>query len=333
MLQHMHAFGELDHRDASVAAEIARVQHAAYQVEADLIGFDGIPPLHETASDVTRLELTLVGARDETGRLVGLVGYRRSADAVDIDRLAVDPEFHRRGIGAQLLDEVHRREHTATVFEVSTGAANTPAIRLYHRLGYHTTGREHLPQGLTSATTSTTHWATARSSGARCERLPVVSVLGGSQRPVKLPAGSDATPVLDDLPVLHPPHLYVIDCHDAIARRNTEHLADVSEAGSAAMDDEVAFCNEFALQPLDGLEAGEETSLPRPSVCQIAGPRMGPVRLVEALVDDFHVPVAISRALFKEASHDLLGCLPGHGRTLHRGRASPSGLRRCWVGR
>ena len=129
-----------------MAASTVEVQRAAYRVEADLIGFDGIPPLHETAGDVEALDLVLLGAHDD-GRLVGLVGYRRDGDTVDIDRLAVHPDHHRKGIGAALLRQVHLIEATATAFEVSTGEANLPAVALYERLGYRSTGTAEIAPG------------------------------------------------------------------------------------------------------------------------------------------------------------------------------------------
>lgn len=143
----VHRIERLDHRDPAVAADVVRLQRAAYRVEADLIGFDGIPPLHESAADVTALDLTLLGAHDE-GRLVGVVGYERRDGLVDVHRLAVDPAHHRRGVGRGLLHELHRREEAAAAFEVSTGAANAPAIELYLRIGYRSIGTEHLPAGL-----------------------------------------------------------------------------------------------------------------------------------------------------------------------------------------
>lgn len=38
----------LDLSDPDVADRVVAIQRAAYRVEADLIGFDGIPPLHDT---------------------------------------------------------------------------------------------------------------------------------------------------------------------------------------------------------------------------------------------------------------------------------------------
>jgi ribosomal protein S18 acetylase RimI-like enzyme len=123
-----------------VAAGIVALQRASYAVEARLIGSDEIPPLRETADELARLELTVLGAV-EGGDLVGIVGYRRTDEVVDVDRLAVHPSSFRRGVARELIHELHSRESDAHRFEVSTGAENEPAIALYERMGY---GRERL---------------------------------------------------------------------------------------------------------------------------------------------------------------------------------------------
>jgi ribosomal protein S18 acetylase RimI-like enzyme len=136
----------LDHHERDQAGRIRDLQRASYAVEAELIGFNQMPPLVETTSDIARLDLTVLGAV-ELGALRGLLGYRRDADVVDIDRLAVDPEHFRSGIGRALLEELHRRELDADRFEVSTGAANEPAIALYRAVGYQLK-REEVSRGV-----------------------------------------------------------------------------------------------------------------------------------------------------------------------------------------
>ncbi|MEO1056215.1 MAG: GNAT family N-acetyltransferase [Actinomycetota bacterium] len=142
----------LDHRDIDVAAAIVAVQQAAYPLEAELIGFDRIPPLIETSDDIAALDLVIIGSIDTSGEMLGLVGYQRVDDLVDIDRLAVLPQCGGRGIATTLLTEVHEREHDAPIFEVSTGAANAPAIGLYRKLGYRRTGSFEIPDGPTMLT-------------------------------------------------------------------------------------------------------------------------------------------------------------------------------------
>ena len=81
------------------------------------------------------MKLLAAGVKQRPGTWhVGVLGYRRDGDAVDIDRLAVDPAFFRRGLATKLLRELFVRERDATLFTVSTGFGNHPAIDLYERL-------------------------------------------------------------------------------------------------------------------------------------------------------------------------------------------------------
>lgn len=125
----------LDQRNPDIAAGIVAVQRAAYRVEADLIGFEGIPPLHEAVAEVQALPLTILGMWAD-GQVIALLGYSRAGPTVDIDRLAVHPSWFRRGVAQALLTALHAREASAASFLVSTGRANAPALRLYQRLGY-----------------------------------------------------------------------------------------------------------------------------------------------------------------------------------------------------
>ena len=128
----------VDHRAPDVAATLMVVQRAAYRVEADLIGYHGIPGLREGPVEIAALDLTVLAVEDpdNDGRMLGLLGYSRDGDVVDIDRLAVDPGAFRRGVGRALVGAVHDREPDAYRFDVSTGTANAPAIALYTSLGY-----------------------------------------------------------------------------------------------------------------------------------------------------------------------------------------------------
>jgi ribosomal protein S18 acetylase RimI-like enzyme len=126
---------QLEHADPAVAAKVRDVQRAAYRVEAQLIGYDQIPPLSEEVVDIVQLDLTILGVT-EGSQLVGLLGYKRCDDDVEIDRLAVVPTQFRRGIARALLDSLHAREATARTLRVSTGAANHPAVALYEAMGY-----------------------------------------------------------------------------------------------------------------------------------------------------------------------------------------------------
>lgn len=133
----------LDHRRSAVASAIVAVQRQAYRSEAELIGYDRMPPLLEDDAAVAALDLTLLGVHDD-GRLVGLLGYSVDGEVVDIDRLAVAPTHTRRGIATRLLEALHDRHPTRVRFDVSTGAANAPALALYERLGYQRAASKHV---------------------------------------------------------------------------------------------------------------------------------------------------------------------------------------------
>lgn len=115
------------------------LQRAAYQVEAEIIGDDRIPPLHETSEELLAQPLTWLAAFDDDGDLIGAVAWEETADEVDLDRLMVAPRAHRRGVGRALVKEVMARAGERRVV-VSTGRDNTPARTLYERLGFTLTG-------------------------------------------------------------------------------------------------------------------------------------------------------------------------------------------------
>ena len=133
----------LDHRELQTATAIVALQKPAYAIEAALIGYDQMPGLIESPADVAALNLAMLGAFDE-GRLAGILGYQRTADVVDVDRVAVSTAHFRRGIGRSLLEALHERESNALRFEVSTGSANPAAIALYTAAGYRRVQEETL---------------------------------------------------------------------------------------------------------------------------------------------------------------------------------------------
>jgi len=124
----------LDVTDRTLAERLLTIQHAAYAVEAELIGFDGIPPLREDLDGLMSSTEHWLGRYDGT-LLVGAIAYELFDDTVEIDRLVVDPAHARRGHGRALLDHLDRVAPRA-VSLVSTGSANTPAVALYTSRGY-----------------------------------------------------------------------------------------------------------------------------------------------------------------------------------------------------
>ena len=136
----------LDLSDRAVAERLLTIQHAAYAVEAELIGFDGIPPLQEDLAGLMASTEHWLG-RYDGAVLVGAVAYELTDDSVDISRLIVDPAYARRGHGRALLDHLDQLE-PRPVSLVSTGSANTPAITLYKARGYTETDQVEVAPGV-----------------------------------------------------------------------------------------------------------------------------------------------------------------------------------------
>ncbi|MEU3645613.1 GNAT family N-acetyltransferase [Lentzea sp. NPDC034063] len=133
----------LDLSDDTVLHELWTVQRLAYAVEAELIGFDGIPPLHESEDELRACDEIFLGLHDEEG-LAGAVSYRLDGSTVDICRLVVHPRAHRRGIASKLLDALPPGPQT-----VSTGTKNEPALALYRKRGFVETGTREVAPGVT----------------------------------------------------------------------------------------------------------------------------------------------------------------------------------------
>ena len=109
-----------------------RVQRASYRVEAELIGFDDLPPLRETPEELAAVPESFLGAF-EGEQLLGAVAFVRHRTWVDVHRLVVDPAAFRRRVATRLLDALDELHPDAAWTTVATGEANAPAVALYER--------------------------------------------------------------------------------------------------------------------------------------------------------------------------------------------------------
>ncbi|WP_327412932.1 GNAT family N-acetyltransferase [Streptomyces sp. NBC_01233] len=126
----------LDLTDDATARATHRIGRAAYAVEAELIGFDGIPALSESLAQMRAQELDWVGAVSDAGELAGFLAWEDADGGISIDRLCVAPAWFRRGIASLLLRHALTDLFPGRPVTVTTGAANTPAVSLYARLGF-----------------------------------------------------------------------------------------------------------------------------------------------------------------------------------------------------
>ncbi len=130
-----HMIKQLQLASIDRVQEIVALQKASYAIEAELIGFDGIPPLHDTADRVRNAGETFWGYFYE-GRLSGLISYKISGDTLDIHRVAVHPELFRKGIARKLVAHVLQLDSGTDRVIVSTGYENKPAVNLYLSMGF-----------------------------------------------------------------------------------------------------------------------------------------------------------------------------------------------------
>lgn len=126
---------ELNHKDWATAQLILDVQLPSYRVEAEIIGFDDIPPLRDTVETIQTCEESFVGYI-LSQELAGFISYELTDDGVDICRMVVHPNFFRRGIAKQLLSFLLDGVAAHKKVTVSTGDKNEPAKSLYRGFGF-----------------------------------------------------------------------------------------------------------------------------------------------------------------------------------------------------
>lgn len=138
---------KLDIMDAVTAGQVFALQKKSYQVEAQLIGSDEIPPLLESIDELMACGETFFGY-DERGEIVAALSYKRDGEVVDIHRMMVHPNHFRKGIAKQLLAYLEKVETGVQEIIVSTGSSNKPAVNLYKKLGFTKVGEVVVGDGL-----------------------------------------------------------------------------------------------------------------------------------------------------------------------------------------
>jgi len=139
----------LNFTDDTMLDRALLIQKVAYRIEADLIGFDGIPALYESKNDLRHSAEIFVGYfADDI--LAAVLSYSQLGEVLDIGRLVVHPDFFRQGIARALVQYVETIANVRRI-TVSTGAKNHPARKLYEKLGYQLLETVTLDAGVTIA--------------------------------------------------------------------------------------------------------------------------------------------------------------------------------------
>ncbi len=118
-------------RDDAMA--ILRLQKAAF---ARFVEYQELQT--ETVSSVYQdLEQLSVFVGEVEGILVGVIRARVEKGVCLLFRLAVHPDFQRRGYGWQLMKAMERLHGHCHCFHLDVIEFNEEAIALYQKLGYH----------------------------------------------------------------------------------------------------------------------------------------------------------------------------------------------------
>ncbi|OKP90668.1 N-acetyltransferase [Paenibacillus sp. P32E] len=145
----MNKIIKLDLQDGGTLSELWSLQHKAYRLEAEIIGFHEIPPLMETRDMLSRSEELFYGSFDDHGDLMGAVAVlEESPGKLTVTRMMVNPDFFRQGVAGKLLEYIFDLYQDMEQFIVSTGKLNVPAVTLYTKHGFIPAGVEEVAPGV-----------------------------------------------------------------------------------------------------------------------------------------------------------------------------------------
>lgn len=145
----MNTITKLNLQDEGTIDELWSLQHNAYRLEAELIGFREIPPLMETREMLKRSKEDFYGCFDDSDELMGAVAIEEeSPGKLTITRMMVSPDHFRKGVAGNLLKYVFDIHEGMEQFIVSTGKLNIPAVSLYTKYGFVAIGSEEVAPGV-----------------------------------------------------------------------------------------------------------------------------------------------------------------------------------------
>ncbi|MCJ8014478.1 GNAT family N-acetyltransferase [Paenibacillus sp. KQZ6P-2] len=128
---------KLSLKDDDMIDQIWWLQHIAYRLEAEKIGFYDIPPLLDTHETLKNCDEIFYGYLNENGELIGAVATQsETPGSLTLMRMMVHPDHFRKGIAGSLIRHVLEDHPDIPLFIVSTGAKNEPAVNLYLKYGF-----------------------------------------------------------------------------------------------------------------------------------------------------------------------------------------------------
>ena len=145
----MNTIIKLDLQDDLILSELWSLQHKAYRLEAEMIGFNEIPPLLETRDMLAGSIEEFYGCFDDNDDLMGAVAViEESPGKMTVTRMMVNPDHFRKGVAGNLLEFIFGSYSGMEQFIVSTGKRNIPAVALYTKHGFIPDGIEEVAPGV-----------------------------------------------------------------------------------------------------------------------------------------------------------------------------------------
>ena len=132
---------------AEMATKVWELQMLSYQVEADIIGVQDLPPLLERAQDIQQSEEIFYGYYQNKD-LAGVISIDWNERVIHITRLMIHPDYFRKGIATQLLTFVSSLNQQTRMIKVSTALNNEPAVSAYLKQGFKQKTKTYMPEGL-----------------------------------------------------------------------------------------------------------------------------------------------------------------------------------------
>ncbi|MEK5408313.1 GNAT family N-acetyltransferase [Paenibacillus sp. FSL W8-0439] len=134
--------------DDNIVSQIWRLQHVAYRLEAELIGFDEIPPLMDTLETLRSCGESFYGWLEDDELLGALAVQSESSGSLTLTRMMVHPDHFRKGIADSLMKHVLNEYRNVPLFIVTTGTLNTPAVTLYRKHGFRPVSAAEVASGV-----------------------------------------------------------------------------------------------------------------------------------------------------------------------------------------
>ena len=126
-------------QDIEQAEKIFYLQRIAYQIEADIIHYNKIPPLIETLNELINSTETFV-VYESQQEIIGFLSYQIQQQNVEICRLAIHPNHLKNGIATKLFNFLLTIKNIKQ-YLVSTAEKNLPAITFYLKNGFVETNK------------------------------------------------------------------------------------------------------------------------------------------------------------------------------------------------